>query len=132
MDLNNLNAKQLKKVILNASVALDRRKKVEKAIAEIQRVLKKYKLNKTELEITLSSLQSTKTAPSSSAKSVRAVVEPKYQSPNDSKTWTGRGRTPLWVIEICQSEGLTVEKFKSDERFLIGKSLPSSRSADRG
>ena len=40
MELNSLDAKQLKQVISDASLALSRRQKVEKAMAEIQRVSK--------------------------------------------------------------------------------------------
>ena len=40
MELTNLNSKQLKQVISEASSALNRRQKVEKAMVEIQRVAK--------------------------------------------------------------------------------------------
>ena len=34
----------------------------------------------------------------------RAKVEPKYRNPdNQSQTWTGRGRQPLWVIAQLES-----------------------------
>lgn len=34
---------------------------------------------------------------------------PKYQNPNDeSITWTGRGRKPLWVVDALDS-GLTLD-----------------------
>lgn len=119
MELTNLNAKQLKQVISTASLALKRRQKVEKAVVEIQRVAKKYKLSKDELKTALISAQSSKAVSTNKPKSVRAKVEPKYQSQDGSKNWTGRGRTPSWVVEICRSKGLTVEGFKSDSRFLI-------------
>ena len=132
MELANLNAKQLKQVISEASSALNRRQKVEKAMVEIQRVAKKYKLSKEELKTALVLVQSSKAVSTSKPKSVRVKVEPKYQSQDGSKKWTGRGRTPSWVVEICRSKGLTVDGFKSDSRFLIQSTIPNSSSTDRG
>ena len=130
MELSNLNAKQLKQVISEASLALNRRQKVEKAMAEIQRVAKKYKLSKEELNTALVSVQSSKALSASKPKLVRAKVEPKYQSRDGSKKWTGRGRTPSWVVEICRSKGLSIEDFKSDSRFLIQSTTPNSLATD--
>ena len=131
MELNNLNAMQLKQIITKASSALNRRRKVEKAMVEIQRVAKKYKLSKDELKMALVSLQTFKAVSTSKAKAVRAKVEPKYQSQDGSSKWTGRGRAPSWVTEICRSKGMTVEGFKSDSRFLIQSTTPNSSSTDR-
>ena len=128
MNLNSLDARQLKQVISDASSALNRRQKVEKAIVEIQRVSKKYKLDKEELKTVLVSIQASKAVSTSKPKSVRTKVEPKYQSQDGSKKWTGRGRTPSWVVEICRSKGLTVEGFKSDSRFLIQSTTPNLSS----
>jgi DNA-binding protein H-NS len=126
MELNSLDAKQLKQVISDASSALSRRQKVEKAMVEIQRVSKKYRLSKSELKTVLFSIQSSKVTVASKPRSVRTKVLPKYQSQDGSKTWTGRGRTPSWVVDICRSEDLTVKGFKSDARFLIKNSMPNS------
>ena len=131
MELTNLNAKQLKQVISEASSALNRRQKVEKAMVEIQRVAKKYRLSKEELKTALVSIQSSKAVSTGKPKSVRAKVEPKYQSQDGSKKWTGRGRTPSWVVEICRSKGLSVEGFKSDSRFLIQSTTPNLSSTHR-
>ena len=131
MEFTNLDSKQLKKVILDASSALNRRQKIEKATSEIQRVSKKYNLSKNEIKAVLFALQTSKTASSSKPKSVRAKVQPKYQSQDGTKTWTGRGRSPAWVVEICRSKGLAVDEFKSDRRFLIKSVKPSSFSASK-
>ena len=131
MDLNSLDVRQLKQVISDANSALNRRQKVEKAMAEIQRVSKKYRLSKEELKSVLVLIQSSKAFPTKKTKSERAKVEPKYQSQDGLKTWTGRGRTPSWVVEICQSKGLTVEAFKTDSQFLIQSTTPDLGSTDR-
>jgi DNA-binding protein H-NS len=131
MEFNSLDARQLKQFISNASSALNRRQKIEKAIAEIQRVSKKYKLNKEELKIVLASVQPFKAASSSKHKTERAKVAPKYQSQDGAKKWTGRGRAPSWVVEICRSTGLTLEEFKAEPQFLIGNSIPSKMAVDQ-
>ena len=118
MEINNLNVRQLEQVISDASVALRRQKKIENATAEIKRISKKYKLSKSDLNTVLVSLQSSKAVPGRSIAS-RRKVEPKYQSEDGKKTWTGRGRSPVWVTEICRSEKLTLREFKIDTRFLI-------------
>ncbi len=125
MELTNLDTKQLKQVISKASAALNRRQKVEKAMIEIQRVAKKYRLSKDELKTALASVQCYKTVSNSKPKSSRAKVEPKYQSQDGSNKWTGRGKTPSWVVDICRSKGLSVEDFKSDSRFLIQSTTPN-------
>ena len=47
----------------------------------------------------------------------RAFVEKKYQNPVSKEGWSGRGRPPRWVTEICERENIDVIKFKSDDRF---------------
>lgn len=38
------------------------------------------------------------------AKPAKKPVLPKYQHPNDSSlTWTGRGRKPLWIVELLDN-----------------------------
>ena len=124
MDLSSLDKKQLRKIISDANSALTRRQKVEKAMTEIRRISKKHKLSKDELHSMLVSIQSDKVSPSRKPGVLRAQVSPKYQSLDGTKNWTGRGRTPSWVDEICQSHGLTVESFKSDPRFFFQNGSP--------
>lgn len=36
----------------------------------------------------------------------REKAEPKYRNPNDpSQTWSGRGRTPKWLLEADKKPG---------------------------
>ena len=43
------------------------------------------------------------------AKKPRKTIAPKYRNPNDeSQTWTGRGRKPVWVVSHLE-EGGTLE-----------------------
>ena len=49
----------------------------------------------------------------------RAIVAAKFKSLDSSETWTGRGRAPKWVVGQCESEGMSIEAFKQDDRFVI-------------
>jgi DNA-binding protein H-NS len=40
----------------------------------------------------------------------RKKIEPKYQNPKTGETWTGMGRSPLWIRDA-----------KNRDRFLIAK-----------
>ncbi len=40
----------------------------------------------------------------------RGTVAPKYRDPNTGATWTGRGRTPVWVLE-AEKAGATRQSF---------------------
>ena len=44
-------------------------------------------------------------------------VKALYQDPGSGVTWSGRGRSPKWVTEICDKKGLSIEKFKASPDF---------------
>lgn len=121
MNLKDLNAKQLKQVISDASFALHRRQRVEKALSEIQRISTKHELNRDDMKVIFSKLQSSRVVGTNKPNKNKAKVAPKYQSHDGSQKWSGRGRSPSWVDEICRSKGLTIEEFKTDRRYLIKK-----------
>jgi len=78
----------------------------DKVIAEIVALAKKHNVTIAELTAALGKSKSKSKAPRK-AKTVRkatktsdkrAKVAPKYRNPSDAnQTWTGRGRTPVWV-----------------------------------
>ena len=55
---------------------------------------------------------------STKARDNRQRVKPKYINPNGKNGWSGRGRSPAWVLDICQKEGIDLAAFKKDSRFL--------------
>jgi DNA-binding protein H-NS len=74
----------------------------DKVIAEIVALAKKHKVTIEELTAALGKGKTTRKAkvPTASKKASgnRAKVAPKYRNPEDAtKTWTGRGKSPLWV-----------------------------------
>ena len=85
MDLNTLTLKELKKL----------RKDIDKTISDFENRKKRealLELEKKAAEMGFSLSDLTGTA------KVKKASAPKYRNPNDSdQTWTGRGRTPLWM-----------------------------------
>lgn len=53
-----------------------------------------------------------KAAPRKVGKKTGATVPPKYRDPETGDTWTGRGRTPVWMTR-------RLEQGKSRDDFLI-------------
>ena len=47
------------------------------------------------------------------------VVKAKYISPNGLDRWSGRGRAPTWVNDLCLQEGIGLEEFKKDDQFRL-------------
>ena len=93
MDLNTLSLKELKKL----------RKDVEKTIESFEDRKKReavIELEKKAAEMGFSLSDLTKIG------KVKKVSPPKYRNPADpEQTWTGRGRTPLWVKAIEAAGG---------------------------
>jgi DNA-binding protein H-NS len=76
----------------------------EKVIAEIVALAKKHNVTIAELTAALGKGKAKAPRKAKAARSAaktsdkRAKVAPKYRNPNDANlTWTGRGRTPVWV-----------------------------------
>jgi DNA-binding protein H-NS len=81
-------------------------KKGEKinAIAEINKLIKDYQL--TALDLNFSDKGSIKPATIGDKKNKKPA---KYQHPETGKTWSGRGRNPLWVKAHLDAGGILDE-----------------------
>ena len=93
MDLNTLTLKELKKLLKDADKTIadfeDRKKR--EALAELEK-------KAAEMGFSLSDL--------ANVGKVKKVSPAKYRNPNDpDQTWTGRGRTPLWIKALEESGG---------------------------
>ena len=134
-NISKMTSSELKKVLAEAKDELARRDNMGKAIADIKKVLKTYKLRaenidwsqlnksttvgkKKNTSIKSNSANKTK-AKKGSKRDQRSSVAPKYLNPNGEEQWTGRGRTPSWVAIICEKENIDIEKFKLDPRFKL-------------
>ena len=120
--LKKLSAARLNKIIVETQAELTRRKNIDAATVEIRSILKKYKVNFQDIDLSTATKTGGKRSIKKRAKVTksrdqRSTVKPKYKDPNSAATWTGRGRTPAWVQGICQNEGIDIDGFKKDSRF---------------
>jgi len=120
--LKKLTAAQLNKIIDETQAELTRRKNIDAATVEIRSVLKKYKIDFQDIDLNIITRTSGKSGSKKRTKMIksrdqRGTVKAKYKDPNSAATWTGRGRTPVWVRGICQNEGIDIDGFKKDDRF---------------
>ena len=101
---------------------MTRRKNIEAATIEIRSILKKYKIDFQDVNLNITTKTGGKSSTKKRAKGTksrdqRSTVKAKYKDPNSAATWTGRGRTPAWVQDICQNEGIDIGGFKKEDRF---------------
>jgi DNA-binding protein H-NS len=120
--LKKLSAAQLNKIIDETQAELTRRKNIHAATVEIRSILKKYKIEFQDIDLNITTRNggrssSKKHSKVTKSRDQRSTVKAKYKDPNSTGTWAGRGRTPAWVQDICQNEGIDIERFKKDDRF---------------
>jgi len=120
--LKKLSAAQLKKIFDETQAELTRRKNINAATVEIRSILKKYKIDYQDIDLSTTTktggkISIKKRAKVTKSRDQRSTVKAKYRDPNSAATWTGRGRTPAWVKGICQNEGIDIDGFKKDDRF---------------
>jgi DNA-binding protein H-NS len=78
-------------------------------IKQLRTLLQKFKLGAADVKSALNG--SARAGRGSKLKGLK--VKPKYRNPDQrSETWTGRGRTPLWMVAL-------VKKGKKRDDFLI-------------
>ena len=121
--LKNLTGGQLEKMLANTKAEIKRREHIQAATLEIRAVLKKYKISMQDIDLQASNKKAAgKTARTGKVQSGerdnRKRVRAKYANPNGTDSWSGRGRAPTWVLELCQKEGIELAAFKKDSRFI--------------
>ena len=121
--VSSLSQSELNSLISEASRELEARKKSETVVRDIHKVLDKHGIAKRERSTFLQAamnggITSTRT-PKRASKRKGFKVAPKYRCPTSGDTWTGRGRAPAWVVDICDSKKLSIEAFKSNSTYLI-------------
>jgi DNA-binding protein H-NS len=47
----------------------------------------------------------------------RTDVAAKYQDPKSGDLWSGRGRSPRWVVSILDERGISIKDFKQMAEF---------------
>lgn len=129
-NIQKMTNSELKRVLSEAKNELAWRDNMGKAITDIKKVLSKYKLRAEDIDwcqLNKTKNKGNKNKPSRKSNDtvkvkakksdLRLFVTPKYLNPNGKERWTGRGRTPVWVTNICERENITIENFKLDPRF---------------
>lgn len=125
--LKNLTGGQLEKMLVDTKAEIKRREHIQAAATEIRAVLKKYKITMQDIDLQAFN----KKAVGKSDRAVKAKgklqlgtsdnrkrVKAKYANPKGAETWSGRGRAPAWIKELCQKEGIELAAFKKDSRFI--------------
>lgn len=74
----------------------------DKVIAKIIQLVVDNKISLGQIEEALKAGKGSKAKrPTVKTGGIRGKVPPKYRNPaNPEQTWTGRGRAPLWVLEL--------------------------------
>lgn len=86
-------------------------KRRPKAIAAIVRQMAELDIQPEELAAAMRAQERRK-----GSASRKTAVQPKYRHPDTGATWSGRGRTPRWLLESADAVG------KSRDEFLISHS----------
>ena len=117
--IKKLSGKDLTKLIDEAAKELTQRKRMDALSKDIQRVIAKHKVNKTELASLIDMIRSETKVSKKTKTRAASKVAAKFKNPNGKETWTGRGRAPNWVLGICEASGLTVPEFKASSAYLV-------------
>jgi len=117
--IKKLSGKDLTKLIDQASKELIQRKRMDVLSKDIQRVIAKHKVSKSELASLIDMIRFETKVSKKTKTRAASKVPAKFKNPNSQETWTGRGRAPNWVSEICQTTGITVTEFKTSSEYLI-------------
>jgi len=90
---------------LQKKAAEARKKELSQIVADINAKIAAYGLRPSDLKFGANG--------SGTARKARRQVAAKYRDPQSGKTWSGRGRSPLWVLEAERAG-------HSREKYLIG------------
>ena len=119
--IKNLSGKDLTKLIDQAAKELTQRKRMDALSKDIQRVIAKHKVSKSELASLIDMIRNETKISKKTKTRAASKVPAKFKNPNGQETWTGRGRAPNWILEICETTGLTVAEFKASPAYLISE-----------
>lgn len=89
------------------------KKEVDVVIAKVQGLITEYGLSAADLGLTGKASKALQPTRKKKA-SAKSVGIPMYVDPVSGKTWTGKGKQPMWIVE-----GL--KKGKSKDDYLIAK-----------
>ena len=111
--LEGLSIAELEKHIALAERKLEKKRRaaVKDAQKEIDKIAKGLGVSADDLVHGSPAKRAKKAAKKSARKKKAAAVKVKYRNPeNTEQTWTGRGRTPVWLREKLES-GASLDDF---------------------
>ena len=86
---------------LDKQIAETRRQEIADAVKQVKALVTEYGLSAADVFPTSNGVKAMKIAATA-----RGKVAPKYRDPATGNTWTGRGRTPLWLAGHDKSKFL--------------------------
>jgi DNA-binding protein H-NS len=101
MDISNLKVKELRTLIERASARIT---EIERDEAQAM----KNHLIALARDAGYDAVQLITGKASAGSGKAKRSVKAKYKHPSDGRTWAGRGRKPLWVVELL-AKGKTLE-----------------------
>ena len=95
------------------------KKEVQVVVAKVRGLIAEYGLTAADLGLTGKTAKAVKATRKKKLVAAKPAGIPLYADPVSSKTWTGKGKSPNWIVE-----GLKKGKSKAD--FLIAKAATAS------
>ncbi len=86
---------------LDKQIAETRRQEIAGAVKQVKALVTEYGLSAADVFPSSNGVKAMKTSAPA-----RGKVAPKYRDPATGNTWTGRGRTPLWLAGHDKSKFL--------------------------
>jgi DNA-binding protein H-NS len=86
---------------LDKQIAETRKQEISDAIKQVKALVAEYGLSASDVFPSSNGVKAMKAAATG-----RGKVAPKYRDPATGNTWTGRGRTPLWLAGHDKSKFL--------------------------
>ena len=117
--LSDMSKSELNRLVGKAQAELQRRNDLILASKAIEKTLKKHSLSVADLHAMFPLKKGGSDKKPKASKKSRAPAVPKFFDPTSDKKWSGRGRAPQWVSDVMKNEGISLEAFKVDQRFLI-------------
>ncbi len=94
-----------------------RKKELKEAVQKIHDIMREYGLEPKDLGLS--------TAKLSGKDKSKPVTAPKYRDPASGKTWTGRGKPPLWMADAIKAG-------KQDDYLIDKAAATGSKPANGG
>lgn len=90
---------------LKNEMATVRKAEISEAVSKIKEMIQLYQL--TPADLGFRGLG--KGSKAFGASAAKSVAEPKYRDPKSGKTWTGRGKPPLWIAGAKNRDAFLIE-----------------------